>query len=110
MHDVIVLGTGAAGLVAALAAHEAGATVGLYEKADVVGGTTALSGGIVWVPNNPHMAAAGLADSRDEAQRRPLLQPRHHLRSGVDAQRVRARQSGVGCCGRHARRARRGQT
>jgi succinate dehydrogenase/fumarate reductase flavoprotein subunit len=69
MHDVVVLGTGAAGLVAALAAHEVGAAVGLYEKADVVGGTTALSGGIVWVPNNPHMAKAGLSDSREEARR-----------------------------------------
>ena len=61
------LGTGAAGLVAALAAHEHGASVGLFEKGDVVGGTTALSGGIVWIPNNPHAAAAGLADSREDA-------------------------------------------
>src|SRR5262245_22213923 len=66
-HDVVVLGTGAAGLVAALAANEQGASVGLYEKGDVVGGTTALSGGIVWIPNNPHAAAAGLPDSREEA-------------------------------------------
>ena len=66
-HDVVVLGTGAAGLVAALAANEQGASVGLYEKGDVVGGTTALSGGIVWIPNNPHAAAAGLSDSREEA-------------------------------------------
>ena len=66
-HDVVVLGTGAAGLVAALAAHQQGASVGLYEKGEVVGGTTALSGGVVWIPNNPHAAAAGLADSREEA-------------------------------------------
>jgi 3-oxosteroid 1-dehydrogenase len=66
-HDVVVLGTGAAGLVAALAAHDAAASVGLYEKADVVGGTTALSGGIVWVPNNPYAAAAGISDGRTEA-------------------------------------------
>jgi 3-oxosteroid 1-dehydrogenase len=66
-HDVVVLGTGAAGLVAAIAAHDAGAAVGLYEKADVVGGTTALSGGIVWVPNNPQAAAAGISDSRGDA-------------------------------------------
>ena len=66
-YDVVVLGTGAAGLAAALAAHEFGASVGLFEKGDVVGGTTALSGGIVWIPNNPHAAAAGLADSREEA-------------------------------------------
>ena len=67
MDDVVVLGTGAAGLVAALAAHDAGAVVGLYEKGDVVGGTTALSGGIVWIPYNPHMAEDGFADSRDDA-------------------------------------------
>ena len=66
-YDVVVLGTGAAGLVAALAAHEHGASVALFEKGDVVGGTTALSGGIVWIPNNPHAAAAGLADSREDA-------------------------------------------
>jgi 3-oxosteroid 1-dehydrogenase len=65
--DVVVLGTGAAGLAAALAAHEGGATVALFEKGDVVGGTTALSGGIVWIPDNPHMVGAGLADSREEA-------------------------------------------
>jgi succinate dehydrogenase/fumarate reductase flavoprotein subunit len=66
-HDVVVLGTGAAGLVAALAASDSGASVGLYEKGDVVGGTTALSGGIVWIPNNPLAATAGIADSRAEA-------------------------------------------
>jgi 3-oxosteroid 1-dehydrogenase len=66
-HDVVVLGTGAAGLVAALAAHDRGADVGLYEKGTVVGGTTALSGGIVWIPNNHHAAAAGLSDSREDA-------------------------------------------
>ena len=66
-HDVIVLGTGAAGLIAAVAAHEHGASVGLYEKAEHVGGTTGLSGGIVWIPNNPHMAEVGLDDSRGDA-------------------------------------------
>ena len=66
-HDVVILGTGAAGLTAAIAAAEHGASVGLYEKGSVVGGTTGLSGGIVWVPNNHHMAAAGLDDSRGDA-------------------------------------------
>lgn len=65
--DVVVLGTGAAGLVAALTAAERGARVGLFEKAPVVGGTTAVSGGGCWVPCNAQMAAAGLADDRQDA-------------------------------------------
>ncbi|MFI0447422.1 FAD-dependent oxidoreductase [Actinomadura sp. 6N118] len=61
-YDVVVLGTGAAGLTAALAAHDGGARVGLFEKASQVGGTTAWSGGMVWIPGNPHMADLGLDD------------------------------------------------
>jgi len=65
--DVIVLGTGAAGLTAALAAHGHGASVVVLEKADKIGGTSAWSGGMIWVPNNHHMRAAGIQDSREEA-------------------------------------------
>ncbi|HJV79997.1 FAD-dependent oxidoreductase [Noviherbaspirillum sp.] len=67
--DVVVLGTGATGLLAALTAHEAGARVGLFEKNDLVGGTTAMSGGVAWLPNNPQAAAAGIQDSPEEALR-----------------------------------------
>jgi 3-oxosteroid 1-dehydrogenase len=65
--DIVVLGTGAAGLSAALAAAGNGARVVILEKTAVIGGTTAMSGGGTWVPNNPKMRAAGLADSEDDA-------------------------------------------
>ena len=65
--DVIVVGTGGAGMTAALAAHEAGAKVLVLEKSKTVGGATAVSGGVLWIPNNHHMKEVGIADSRDEA-------------------------------------------
>lgn len=67
MHDVVVLGTGVAGLVAAITAHDNGASVGLYEKSELIGGTTAMSGGIIWMPNNHLQAGAGIDDSREQA-------------------------------------------
>ena len=66
-YDVVVLGTGAAGLTAAIAAHDHGARVAVFEKAATVGGTSAWSGGQLWIPNNPHQQALGKRDSRDEA-------------------------------------------
>ena len=65
--DVVVLGSGAAGFTAALAAADAGASVGLFEKAELLGGTTALSSGVVWLPANPIATAAGVEDSRAQA-------------------------------------------
>jgi len=65
--DVVVLGSGAAALTAALAAHNGGSSVAVLEKADRLGGTSAWSGGMVWIPNNPHMPEIGVPDSRDEA-------------------------------------------
>lgn len=64
--DVVVLGTGAAGLTAALAAHDAGARVALVEKGPTVGGTTALSGGVVWVPANPKQEELDVYDDVEE--------------------------------------------
>ena len=65
-YDVVVVGTGAAGLVAAASAHDGGASVALVEKGDYVGGTTAMSTGIVWLPANQIARAAGISDSVDE--------------------------------------------
>jgi succinate dehydrogenase/fumarate reductase flavoprotein subunit len=65
--DVIILGCGASGMAAALAAHEAGASVALIERFERVGGTAAISGGVIWVPNNPRQQAVGMADSREDA-------------------------------------------
>ncbi|MDH3640701.1 MAG: FAD-dependent oxidoreductase [Gammaproteobacteria bacterium] len=65
--DVIVLGTGAAGLTAAISAHDCGADVAIFEKADQAGGTSAWSGGQVWIPDNPHMPDVGITDSREQA-------------------------------------------
>jgi succinate dehydrogenase/fumarate reductase flavoprotein subunit len=59
-----VLGSGAAGLTAAVGAAAAGAKVGLLEKAEKVGGTSARSGGTVWLPNSRHEVESGLNDSR----------------------------------------------
>jgi 3-oxosteroid 1-dehydrogenase len=65
--DVVVVGTGAAGLSAALTAAVHGAKTLVLEKASVVGGTTAMSGGCIWIPNNHHMTRLGLRDSPDDA-------------------------------------------
>ena len=59
--DVVVLGTGGAGLVAALTAATNGAVVALYEKAPTVGGTPAVSGGITWIPSHDRLAGADLS-------------------------------------------------
>jgi 3-oxosteroid 1-dehydrogenase len=54
MKNVTVIGAGAAGLAAAHAAAQAGARVTVYERHERVGGTTALSGGVAWLPGNEH--------------------------------------------------------
>ncbi len=65
--DVCVLGSGATALTAAILASDGGADVGVFEKGDLLGGTSAISGGVLWIPNNPHMQKAGLEDSREDA-------------------------------------------
>lgn len=67
-YDVVVMGSGAAGLTAALVAAKAGLKVAVLEKAAQFGGTTAISGGGVWIPGSPQARAAGVQDSAEVAR------------------------------------------
>lgn len=61
--DVLVVGSGAGAMVAALTAHDRGASTLLIEKSSLYGGSSAKSGGGLWIPNNHLMQEAGLEDS-----------------------------------------------
>ncbi|PXW32654.1 UNVERIFIED_CONTAM: succinate dehydrogenase/fumarate reductase flavoprotein subunit [Williamsia faeni] len=62
--DVVVVGSGGGALTAALRATDGGASVLVVEKDEYIGGTTAVSGGDMWIPNNHHVADK---DSREDA-------------------------------------------
>jgi succinate dehydrogenase/fumarate reductase flavoprotein subunit len=66
--DVIVVGSGASGLTAAVRAAHARLKVLVVEKANYFGGTTALSGGGIWIPNNPQARAAGIVDPPEQVR------------------------------------------
>lgn len=67
--DLIVVGSGAGGLLAAVRAADAGLSVLVVEKTPLVGGTSALSGGDIWIPCNPDQCHAGVEDNLDDAFR-----------------------------------------
>lgn len=67
--DVVVVGSGAAGFAAAVAAANRGQQVVVLERAEWIGGTTAKAGGTYWIPNNHLMREQGMADRRDAALR-----------------------------------------
>lgn len=82
--DVVVVGSGAAGMTAALAAADRGLSVVVVEKAARFGGSTARSGGGVWIPDNLALRAAGLDDSLEDAQK--YLD--HIIGDQVDGERI----------------------
>lgn len=63
--DVVIAGSGGGGIMAALTAHHHGLKPLIVEKNRYFGGTTARSGGVLWVPQNRFMAAEGIADSEE---------------------------------------------
>jgi 3-oxosteroid 1-dehydrogenase len=65
--DLLVVGSGAGAMVAALTAHDRGGETLLIEKSDHYGGSSAMSGGGLWVPNNHLTADAGVKDTPEEA-------------------------------------------
>lgn len=66
--DVVVLGSGGAGLVASCGAADSGLRTTVLERSPVFGGTTAVSGGMLWIPNNHLMLEAGMEDSIEDAR------------------------------------------
>ncbi|MGB6053543.1 MAG: 3-oxosteroid 1-dehydrogenase [Rhodococcus sp. (in: high G+C Gram-positive bacteria)] len=67
-YDIIVVGSGAGGMTAALTAAHRGASVVVIEKAPHFGGSTARSGGGVWIPNNETLQADGVDDTPEAAR------------------------------------------
>jgi succinate dehydrogenase/fumarate reductase flavoprotein subunit len=67
-YDVVVVGAGAAGMAAACTAAALGRRVVLIEHSDRIGGTTAISGGMTWIPANHKMRDAGIDDDLEQAR------------------------------------------
>jgi 3-oxosteroid 1-dehydrogenase len=67
MFDWVVVGNGAGSMSSALVMRRAGKSVVIVEKSALAGGTTSKSGGVMWIPNNRFMKAAGDKDSADAA-------------------------------------------
>jgi 3-oxosteroid 1-dehydrogenase len=89
--DVVVVGSGGGGLTAALMASDLGSRVLVVEKSDQYGGSTAMSGGSIWAPNNPLLERAGSPDSPEAA----LAYLRAITSGGVSEERLRAFVEGV---------------
>jgi 3-oxosteroid 1-dehydrogenase len=66
--DVVVVGSGAGALTAAVRARDLGCEVLVIEKTDMYGGTSGMSGGVLWLPNSPLIAGSGGNDSAEEGK------------------------------------------
>lgn len=84
--DVLVIGSGASGMTAALVSALEGARTLLCEKAALLGGTSALSGGTVWIPGSTQTNRAGLPDSKEDGLR--FLKAEVPYKSNEDLQRA----------------------
>jgi 3-oxosteroid 1-dehydrogenase len=67
VRDFVVVGSGGGSLCAGLVLRASGKDVLVLEKTDLIGGTTARSGGVMWIPNNPFMQRDGVEDSVEKA-------------------------------------------
>ena len=68
-YDLVIVGSGGGGMTAALTAHDAGMSALIVEKGKRFGGSTAVSGGGIWIPNNPTLRAHGHNDSRESIRK-----------------------------------------
>jgi len=65
--DLVAVGSSTGGLAAVILGHDLGLSTVLLEKSEFLGGGTALSGGVLWIPFNHIMLEQGYSDSREEA-------------------------------------------
>ncbi|WP_137895789.1 FAD-dependent oxidoreductase [Ramlibacter sp. 2FC] len=85
-YDLIVVGSGAAGLATAITAKKRGLDVLVLEKEPVFGGTTALSGGVLWIPLNHHGRKQNPADTREAVRRYMMAETgQHYDEAAVEA-------------------------
>lgn len=67
--DFVIVGSGGGSMVAALYLKSVGKTPLILEKTDKFGGSTAMSGGVLWIPNNHIIKAKGIEDSHENGRR-----------------------------------------